>query len=45
LLGGRDKQLQAAERAGRLRLAWRPRRLRAAAVTVYASTYGTLRWS
>jgi hypothetical protein len=38
------RRQQAAELAGRLRLAWRPRLgLRAAAVTVYAPTYGTLR--
>jgi hypothetical protein len=38
------RRRQVAELAGRLRLWWRPRRgLRAAAVSVYAPTYGTLR--
>ena len=40
----RGRRQSAAEPAGRLRLAWRPRlRLRAAAVTVYAPKYGPLR--
>jgi hypothetical protein len=40
----RGRRQSAAELAGRLRLAWRPRLgLRAAAVTVYAPSYGPLR--
>jgi hypothetical protein len=40
----RGRRQPVAELAGRLRLSWRPRLgLRAAAVTVYAPTYGTLR--
>jgi len=40
----RGRRQPVAELAGRLRLAWRPRLgLRAAAVTVYAPTYGRLR--
>ena len=39
-----DHRQQAADLAGRLRLRWRPRLgLRAAAVTVYAPKYGTIR--
>jgi hypothetical protein len=40
----RGRRCQVSELAGRLRLAWRPRLgLRAAAVTIYAPTYGRLR--
>ena len=42
----RGRRQPVAELAGRLRLSWRPRLgLRAAAVTVYAPSYGRLRWS
>jgi hypothetical protein len=40
----RGRRQQVAELAGRLRLSWRPKLgLRAAAVSIYAPTYGTLR--